>query len=158
MLTLLWLALVPDLWRRSSWRRSSSLEHINADGFEATANLRRHRGENSTSMRETLLRSGHRCSRPIHHEVMRSPWRFGGPWLRFVAGRGLLGGDTSRTLASGGRGTRGLLCKLFSGSRVVFVKSSALSLDRTFPRAKFEMAVYAYCTCHVSINGNSGVF
>jgi hypothetical protein len=110
-----------------------STELINVDGFDATANLCRHGGRNSTYRRKALLRSGHGCSRPIRHEVMCSPWRFGGPWLRFITGRGplsswllLLGCDASRTPASGGGGARDSFCKLLSSSKVLFVKKIGL--------------------------------
>jgi hypothetical protein len=34
-----------------------------------------------------LSRSCHGSSKPSHHEVMRSQWRLGGPWLQLVARR-----------------------------------------------------------------------
>jgi hypothetical protein len=125
-------------------------ELINANSFSA---YYRHGGGFSTSREEAMLRSGHGSSRPIHHEVMHSPWRIGGPWLRFIAERGLsgyrpllLGGDASRTPARGGGGAQGLDCNLTFGSRVLFVKRSALSLDRRSPRARIIKVVSEYCT------------
>jgi hypothetical protein len=61
----------------------------------------------------------------------------------------LLGGVASRTPMSGGRGAMGLDCKFSSISRVLFVKRSALSLDRRFLRARTAKVVSAYCTRHV---------
>jgi hypothetical protein len=61
----------------------------------------------------------------------------------------LLGSDDSRTLARGGGGVPGLDWKLSFSSRVHFLKSLALSLDRRFPRAIDEKAVTLLRTCHV---------
>jgi hypothetical protein len=90
---------------------------------------------------KALLWSGHGCSNPFYHEVIRSPWRKGRPWLQIVAGRGLpsswpllLGGDASRMPARGGEGAQGLDCKLNFCSRVLFCKKIRLSLYRKSPR------------------------
>jgi hypothetical protein len=48
----------------------------------------RYGGASSTSSVEALLRSGHGCSSPLLYEVIRSPWRRGGPWLQIVLERG----------------------------------------------------------------------
>jgi hypothetical protein len=56
-------------------------EVTHADGFSAVAIYCRLGGRISTSTKEVWSRSGHGSLRPIHHEVMRSPWRVGGPWL-----------------------------------------------------------------------------
>jgi hypothetical protein len=37
----------------------------------------RYGGVSSTSSGEAILRSGHGCSSPLLHEVIRSPWRRG---------------------------------------------------------------------------------
>jgi hypothetical protein len=120
-------------------------EHIHAVGIFAAAILCRKSGRSSTSNAEAWNRSGHGSSKSPHHEVIRSPWCVGGPWLRCVAGRGLpsywsllLGGHASRTPARGGWGVLGPNCISSFCSRVLFVKSLALSADRRFPRALDE--------------------
>jgi hypothetical protein len=121
--------------------RSTPTELIHADGIIAVAIYCRNGDENSTSHEEALSRSSHGSSKPIHHEVMRSPWRLGRPWLRLIIGRGLpscwpllLGGDASRTPTRGGGGVQGLDCKLSFSSKVLFVKRLTLSLDKKSPR------------------------
>jgi hypothetical protein len=115
-----------------SWGEDED-ELTHADGFSAIAIYCRLGGRISTSTMEAWSRSGHGSSRPIHHEVMRSPWRVGGPRLRLVAGRGLpscrslfLGGDALRTPARGGGGALGLDCFVSFSSRVLFVKKIGL--------------------------------
>jgi hypothetical protein len=136
--------------------RSTPSKLIHADGFCAAANLCRHGGEITTSSGEALLQSGHGCSNPLHHEVIRSPWRRGGPWLKTNAGRGLpsswpllLSGNALRTPACGGGGAQGLVCKNIYSFGVLFVIEAALSLDRTFPRARMAKVVSVNCTHHV---------
>jgi hypothetical protein len=71
-------------------RRACS-ELILTDGYSAVTIFCRHGGVISTSSGEALIRSGHGCSNPFLHEVIRSPWRKGGLWLQIIAERGLPG-------------------------------------------------------------------
>jgi hypothetical protein len=84
---------------------------IHTAGNSAAATSCCYGGGNSTSEVEAMSQSGHGSSKPTLHKVMHSPWRVSGPWMQLVIGRGLLscwplllGGDTSRTPARGGRG------------------------------------------------------
>jgi hypothetical protein len=122
------------------FKRFSS-ELIHAGGYSSVAIFCRHGGASSTSSGEAIFRSGRGCSIPLLHEVIRSPWRRGGPWLQIVAGRGLpsswpslLAGDASRTPAIGGDGAQGPICILSFCSRVLFVIETALSAVWAFPR------------------------
>jgi hypothetical protein len=114
-------------------------------GFFVVVIYCRHGGSVSTSGVEAFTRSGHGSSKPAHHEVICSPWRAGGPWLRLVVGRGLpscrslfLGGDASRTPARGGGGALGLNCLVSVSSKVLFVKRSAFSSDRSPPWTRMQ--------------------
>jgi hypothetical protein len=136
------------------WGILCFFELIHAVGFFAVATYCRFGGRNSTSGVEAFARSGHGSSKPAHHEVICSPWRAGGPWLRLVVGRGLpscrplfLGGDASRTPARGGCGALGLDCLVSASFRVLYVKSSAFSLDRSLPRTRMLKGCSLSCTC-----------
>jgi hypothetical protein len=125
--------------------RSTPTELIRADSIIAVAIYCRNGGGNSTSDEEALSRSSHGSSKPTHHEVMRSTWRLGGPWLRLIIGRGLpscwpllLGSDASRTPGRGGGGVQGLDCKLSFSSLVLFVKGLTLSLEKKSPRLELQ--------------------
>jgi hypothetical protein len=131
------------------WGRSNHSELINAVGLCAAANLCRNGGESTTSDGEAFLRSGRGCSNSLHHEVIRSPWRRGGPRLKIDAGRGLpsswsllLGGDASRMPACGGGSAQGPICKNSFCSGVLSIIEAALSLDRAFPRARKEKVIF----------------
>jgi hypothetical protein len=117
----------------------------------------------STSAMEALLRHRHGCSNPICREVIRSPRRSGRPWWLLVAGKRLpssrsriLGGSAWRTPAKGDREILGLDCKKTLCSRVVSVKSVALSINRRFPRTSLVKA--AFYLVPVIINEISGSF
>jgi hypothetical protein len=66
------------------------LELIHDRGKLASMILCRHGGAISTSSEEAWIRFRYGCSKSLSHEVMRSPWLRDGPWLRIVAGKGLL--------------------------------------------------------------------
>jgi hypothetical protein len=94
--------------KREDRGRSTPTELIHVDGIISIVIYCRNGDGNSTSGEEALSHSGHGSSKPIHHKVMHSPWRLGGPWLRLIVKRGLssyrpliLGGDTSRTPTRG---------------------------------------------------------
>jgi hypothetical protein len=134
--------------RREGWGKFIS-ELIHAAGYSADAILCRQGGASSTSTMEALLRHRHGCLNPLCREVIRSPRRSGGPWWLLVAGKRLLssrsrilGGSAWRTPAKGDGGVLGLDCKITLCSRVVFVKSVALSIDRRFPRTSLEKAAF----------------
>jgi hypothetical protein len=118
-----------------------SSELIHAGGNSSVAIFCRHGGTSSTSSGEAIFRSDHGWPSPLLHEVIRSPWRRGGPWLQIVTGRGLpsswpslLGGDASRTPMIGGDDAEGPICILSFCSRVLFVIETALSIVWAFPR------------------------
>jgi hypothetical protein len=115
-------------------------------------------GGNSTSKVEAMSQSGHGSSKPTLHKVMHSPWRVSGRWMRLVVGRGLLscwplllGGDTSRTPARGGRGAQGLNCKFSFSSKVLYVKISVLSLDMILLKTKMQRLHLNYVPAIFSI-------
>jgi hypothetical protein len=102
----------------------------------------------STSTSEACSRHRYGCSNSLQDEVIRSPPWMKGPWQLSVARRRLLsswslllGGNASRTPAKGVRATEGPDCFPLFCSRVVSIKSWALSLDRRFPRAYLEKAL-----------------
>jgi hypothetical protein len=118
-------------------RGNLEVELIHADGNFAVAIYSRNGGVISTSGAEDWSRSRHGSSKSSHREVMCSPQRLGGPWVRHVVGRGLpscwpllLGSNASRMPARGGGGALGLDCKVTFSFRVLFIKKSALSTDR----------------------------
>jgi hypothetical protein len=124
-------------------------ELIHRAGCSATAILCQQGSMSSTFMMEALIRHRHGCSNPLRREVIRSPRRSGGPWWLLVVGRGLpskrsllLGGSAWRTPAKGDGGVLGLDCKFTFCSRMLSVKSAALSLDRNFPRTRIEKAAF----------------
>jgi hypothetical protein len=109
-------------------RGNLEVELIHADGNFAVAIYRRNGGGISTSGAEDWSRSRHGSSKSSHREVMRSPRRLGGPWVRHVVGRGLpscwpllLGCNASRMPARGGGGALGLDCKVTFSFRVIFI-------------------------------------
>jgi hypothetical protein len=121
------------------WGRSNHIGLINTDGFYAAANLCQNGSDITTSNGEAFLRPSRGCSNPLHHEVIHSPWRRGGLWLKIDAGRGLpsiwlllLDGDASRTPACGGGSAKRPTCKNTFCSRMLFVIEAAVSLDRAF--------------------------
>jgi hypothetical protein len=59
-----------------------------ANGCFAVAIHCRSGGSNSTSGAEAITLPDHGSSKPVHHEVIRSPRRSGGPCPRVVVGRG----------------------------------------------------------------------
>jgi hypothetical protein len=127
----------------------SILELIHAAGCCAGAIICRQSGASSTSMMEALIRHRHGCSNPLRREVIRSPRRSGGLWWLLVAGRGLpskwsllLGASAWRTPAKGDGGVLGLDCLLIFCSRVFYVKSVALSVDRILPWTRLEKAAF----------------
>jgi hypothetical protein len=116
-----------------AWGILQVAELKHAVDFFVVAIYCRHGGSTSTSVVEAFTRSGHGGSKPAHHEVICSPWRPSGPWLRLVVGRGLpscrplfFGGDASRTPARGGGGALGLDCLVSISSRVLYVKKIGL--------------------------------
>jgi hypothetical protein len=65
------------------------LELKQARGCCAAAIFCQFGGRSSTSGVEAISQPGHGSSKPALCEVMRSPRKAGGPWLRLIAGRGL---------------------------------------------------------------------
>jgi hypothetical protein len=121
------------------------LELNQARGCCAAAIFCRFGGRFSTSGVEAISQPGHGSSKPALCEVMRSPRKAGGPWLRLVVGRGLpscrslfLSGDALRTSASGGGGAQGLDCLGSFSSRVLVVKRTTFSVIRVSPRARLQ--------------------
>jgi hypothetical protein len=126
-------------------RSGRYLELFQADGCFAVAIHCRSGGRSSTSGAEAISLPGHGSSKPVHHEVIHSSWRSGGPCSRLVVGRGLpscrplfLGGDALRTPARGGGGAQGLDCRVSFSFRVLVVKRSAFFVVWTFPRARLQ--------------------
>jgi hypothetical protein len=135
---------------------STPTEIIHVDDIISIMIYYRNGDRNSTSGEEALSQSGHGSSKPIHHEVMHSPWRLGGPWPWLIVKRGLsrcrpllLGSYALRTPTRGGGGAQGLNFKLSFSTRVLFLKRPALSLDRKSPRARIAKAVSLFYTFHI---------
>jgi hypothetical protein len=125
------------------------LELIHDRGKLASTILCRQGSAISNSSEEAWIRFCCGCSKSLSHEVMRSPWLRDGPWLRIIAGKGLLsnrlwflGGEAWRTPTKSGGGAQGLLCMNLLCLGVLFVKRKDLSLDRRFPRACVEKGLF----------------
>jgi hypothetical protein len=125
--------------------RQRDLELFQADGCFAIAIHCRSDGKSSTSGVEAITLPDHGSSKPVHHEVIRSPRRSGGPCPRLVVRRGLpscrplfLGGDALRTPTRGGGGAQGLDCRVSFSSGVLVVKRSAFFVVWAFPRARLQ--------------------
>jgi hypothetical protein len=128
------------------WGDSIKHELNQADRNTAVAILCRHGGEYSTSSAEAL-RASRRSSTTPCYQVVHPRWLRDGRRLQLITGREpasiqflFLGGNASRTPASGGSDPQGPDCLELDCIRVFFVKWKPFSSNVRFLRATDERA------------------